>query len=190
MRLFILILLLFYSIVAQEYHWKHSYHTQIVYPNTSQSLEIANDAKEIRYTIVCTTPCDIYLMTMDDYQNMNKNKTFKYLRYKPNTESDSATWSNLNDLSNKLVLSVVNRSQKDLAASFDLEQFVPGAQPHQIVAIIVLSVAFGICCFLFCVLSLIGIIVNFFEDWLPGILKYEKIQQDDYHLPLDSELAV
>lgn len=190
MRLFILFFLLFYTIVAQDYHWKRSFRTQIVYPNQPQSLDIANDAKEIKYTVVCTATCDIYLMTNADFQNMKQNKTFKYLRYKPNTETDSATWSNLNDISNKLVVVVVNKTPQDIGVSFDLDQFVPVAQPHQIVAVIVLSTAFGICCFIFCILSVIGIIVNYFEDWLPAILRYEKLQQDDLELPHDSEFAV
>lgn len=161
MRLYILLFVLFSLTIAQEHTWDKFSRDLVIEPRKFGGLDFSTIAKEIKYKVSCSLPCDLYMMVYPEFQKFQKNDHFNYLRFKSQILSDQVTWTNTSDISKRVVVVIVNIGNTDesISAKFELEQLIPQASKSFIgliiaiigivvvlcLVIVLLPIVFGIC---------------------------------------------
>lgn len=119
-----LLLLIFTLTNSQLSLWQPYSKTLLIQANTTIDLNTAPNVKTIKYTVVCTEPCDILLMTESEFHKMTKHENFTTLRSRINVDSDSHS-ETFPKHPGVLKLVIRNPHLEDIGASVNMDQEMP-----------------------------------------------------------------
>jgi hypothetical protein len=162
----LLLICLFSSIQAAE--WETISRTSTVDRNRVVGVDFSTSAKEIKYSVTCSSTCDILLITEDNFRRLTSGSSYTALRELKEVTRDSASWTNRNDIQRRLIVAVVNKYSPSVTANYELQQLVE--KPTLGGTILALIILGPIICCCVVVLSIVGLVWKFVTNPLGCIL--------------------
>lgn len=124
MKSIIFLLLIFFSSIQADKWEKNSWTSNITLNINVASDDFPTSALEIKYSVTCSSPCDILLITEANFRSYLSGMNYNALRENKGVTSDSASWLNQNDIQQHLFVAVVNKYSPYVIANVEQQHLV------------------------------------------------------------------
>eukprot|EP01080_Neovahlkampfia_damariscottae_P007313 gene7313-11632_t len=191
MRLFAFAFVVCFSLCFAQNWIKKKHTVDVKGDNGFSAVDYDPAAKQIKGHVECSSQCDIFLMTIEEYHKLNSSKAFEEIDGKTRTGSyEFKPITDQNIIKQHLHAVVVNQNAPTIEATFILDQDIESGRVNGFIWLLIfIAPICCFCCSIFIVCGIIGALRNTVLDALGMRSKsdYEEFGESISFIPNSSD---